>query len=189
MSKFKKIMISIAVTTGIIACVFGTILGVCLSTLKNEIKTEINSNLEPNTNEGNIEDHKNVPDEATIAKIDEIALRLNNEELESAGVYVDTLFDRHKNLYTVIINTRGGVNEYLLCGDKHREKTKEDLISLCDLIKSLFKSNNYPDTNVCLILTDDSIQNSDDAIACIVLNGVVKYDVVENDVSEIANGF
>lgn len=184
MSKFKKIMILIAMTTGIIACIFGTILGVCLSTLKNEMKMEVDSNLEPNTNKGNIWDYEDVPDETAVAKVDEIVLDTNGEELESMGAYVDTSFDRYKNLYIMTINVDGMSNEYALYDYENRKEIKENLISSCNSIKSLFENDEYPDTNVCVVLVDNSEQNSNDVVVCVVFNGMVKYDILENDVPE-----
>lgn len=47
MSKFKKIVMLIAITAGIMAYMVGTIVGVCLS-ITEEANIETSSNLEPN---------------------------------------------------------------------------------------------------------------------------------------------
>lgn len=183
MNKFKKIVMLIIVSAGIMACMFGTIIGIYLSTLEEGANIEASSNLESNTNKGNIWDHEDVPDETAVTKIDKIVLDMNGKELESMGAYVDTSFDRYKNLYIMTLNVDGASNEYTLYNDKDRKEVREDLISSCDFIKFLFENDEYPDTDVCVALVDSSKQNSNDnGIICIVLNGVVKYDISENGV-------
>lgn len=126
-----------------------------------------------------------MPDETAVAKIDKIVLDINGKELESMGAYVDTSFDRYKNLYIMTLNVSGASNEYALYNDRECKEVREDLISSYNFIKLLFENDEYPDTNVCVALVDSNKRNSnDDGIICIVLNGVIQYDILENDAPE-----
>lgn len=183
MNKFKKTVMLIIISAGFIACMIGTVVGISLSIAEKETNVEVNQYTDPSTNKGNIWDHEDVPDETAVAKIDRTIAEINGKELKSMEAYINTSFDRYKNLYIMTLNVSGASGEYVLFNDDERREIKEDLIASCDFTKILFENDGYIDTDVCVALVDSSKQSStDEGIVCIILNGVVTYDILEDNI-------